>query len=205
MASDSRTTVIRLPEPRYRGDITLETALFKRRSIREYKHHVLTISELSQLLWAAQGINDKKNKYRTAPSAGALYPLEIYILNGNIKGMDKGIYKFRPISHDLIRTAMQAEMRKLSEAALYQEWMVNASMILVITADYQRTMKWYGQRGRQYVLMEAGHAAQNIHLQSVALDLGTVVIGAFDDDLVSGCLDLPENEEPLCIMPIGKF
>ena len=205
MSLEPTASVIKLPKPRYHSDTALETTLLKRRSIREYKNHVLTISDVSQLLWAAQGINDKKNKYRTTPSAGALYPLEIYVLNGNSEGIDKGIYKFRPFYHDLIQTGVQDVIRELSQAALYQEWMVNAAMILVITADYQRTTKWYGQRGRQYVLMEAGHAAQNIHLQCVALDLGTVVIGAFDDDLVSGCLDLPDNEDPLCIMPVGKY
>jgi SagB-type dehydrogenase family enzyme len=197
--------VIKLPKPRYKGGKMIEVAILERRSVRKYKKYKLKLAELGQLLWAAQGVSDKNKKFRTVPSAGALYPLQIYALIGDSEELDKGIYKYRSTNHEIIKTGREDVRKELSEAALYQDWISQAATVLLITADFDRTIKWYGERGRYYVLMEAGHTAQNIHLQAASLELGTVVIGAFDDDKVIGCLGLPENEEPLCIMPLGKY
>lgn len=197
--------VIKLPEPQFESKISIETALLKRRSVRDFKQYEMELHELGQFLWAAQGISDRSKKYRTAPSAGALYPLEIYALNGDVEDLDKGIFKYKPEKHEIVHYSNRDVRNELSQAALYQEWMKKASVVIIIAADFARTTKWYGDRGKHYVLVEVGHVAQNIHLQAVSLNLGAVVVGAFDDDRVVGSLDLPENEEPICIMPVGAY
>lgn len=195
--------VIQLPKPAYEGKISLEMAILKRRSLRDFKKYIMPLKELGQLLWAAQGVSDPKRNFRTTPSAGALYPLEIYALNGDIKDLERGLYKYQPESHTIIQHNTLDVRDELSQAALYQAWMKNASVVIIITADFTRTTKWYGERGKNYVLIEVGHVAQNIQLQAVSFNLGTVVVGAFEDDKVIGSLDLPENEEAICILPVG--
>jgi len=172
---------IKLPEPIYKSNISVEEALSKRRSIRTYSGENLTIEEVSQLLWAAQGITSPWGG-RTAPSAGALYPLELYLIVGDIEGIDKGVYKYRPEEHELEKVAEGDKRAELAEAAVRQEHVRDAAIDIVFTAVYARTTWKYGERGVRYVYMEAGHAAQNVYLQAVSLNLGTVVIGAFFDD-----------------------
>jgi len=192
-----------LPEPRYDSDISVEETLLKRRSVRNYTDEALTLQEVSQLLWAAQGITDPSGK-RTAPSAGALYPLEIYVVVGNVKDVARGVYKYEPQQHELVRVLDGEQRKALAEAALNQQSIAQGAIDIVITAIYERTTKKYSDRGIRYVHMEAGHAAQSVYLQAVAMNLGTVVIGAFYDDQVKEVLNLPENEEPLYIMPVGR-
>lgn len=184
-----------LPEPRYESDVSVEEALLKRRSIRSYSDEALSWNEISQILWAVQGITDPRG-FRTAPSAGALYPLEIYLV------MEEGVFHYNPEEHSLQKLQDGDFRRSLSDAALGQPWVANAPVDLVITGVFERTTKKYGQRGERYVYMEAGHAAQNVYLQCVSLGLGTVVVGAFYDEEVKRLLNL--TEEPLYIMPIGK-
>jgi SagB-type dehydrogenase family enzyme len=203
--SNREGRVIKLKEPYYESKFSLETALLKRRSVRDFKKYDMKLHELGQFLWAAQGISEQGKKYRTAPSAGALYPLEVYALNGDVTDLDKGLYKYRPEGHEIVQYSNQDVRNELSQAALYQAWMKNASVVLIIAADFARTTKWYGERGKNYVLIEVGHVAQNIHLQAVSFNLGTVVVGAFEDDRVIGSLDLPENQEAICIMPVGAY
>jgi len=194
---------IKLPQPRYRSSISVEQALLKRRSIREYKNEPLTLAEVSQLLWAAQGITDPEG-YRTAPSAGALYPLEVYVVIGNVKGIKAGVYKYKPYEHELIKIKDGDVRDELMKAAFRQIYILKAPIDIVFAAVYERTTSKYGKRGIRYVHMEVGHAAQNVYLQAVALNLGTVVIGAFWDKEVRKVLNMPDNEHPLCIMPVGK-
>lgn len=201
MAEDGVTII--LPEPKYDGDATLAEALLKRRSVREYSGQVLTLQELSQLLWAAQGITDARG-FRAAPSAGATYPLEVYAVVGDVKGVARGIYRYKPQEHRLLKVASGEWREALARAALDQQWVIQGAVNIVITAIYERTTGHYGKRGVRYVDMEAGHAAQNVCLQAVALKLGTVVVGAFDDRQVAGVLELPDNEIPLYIMPVGR-
>lgn len=192
-----------LPEPRPDSRTSVESALRRRRSVREFDQRSLTLSEVSQLLWAAQGVSNPEGK-RTAPSAGALYPLEVLVVAGKAGELSAGVYRYRPASHDLLLLAQGDKRAKLAAAALAQDWLADAPATIVLAAVYARTARKYGRRAERYVHMEAGHAAQNVHLQAVALDLGTVVVGAFDDAEVKRVLSLEAEEQPLYLMPVGR-
>lgn len=195
-------TVIELPQPQSGGTVAVEEALRARRSNRTFSPEPLSLAEVSQLLWAAQGI--KAGVFRTAPSAGALYPLEVYVAAGNVDGLPAGVYHYDPATHTM-REILQGDVRKsLSRAAHGQKWAGGGMITLVIAAVYERTTKKYGERGIRYVHMEAGHAAQNVYLQAHALGLGTVLVGAFRDSRVKKVLQLPDEQQPLAIMPVGK-
>ncbi len=195
--------LIALPEPRFESQVSLEETLLGRRSVREYADLPLSLEEVSQLLWAAQGITSDWGG-RTAPSAGALYPLEVYLVVGSVDNLGVGVYKYQPQEHVLIRMGDGDVRAELASAALRQSFVAEAAVDIVIGAVYERTTRKYSDRGVRYVHMEAGHAAQNIYLEAVALDLGTVTIGAFSDELVMDILDMPESEVPLYIMPVGR-
>ena len=194
---------IELPEPRYESKVSIEEALLSRRSIREYTGEPLTLQEVSQLLWAAQGITDPRG-FRTAPSAGALYPLELYVVVGDVENLAKGVYRYEPQEHELIKVLDGDQRLEVAKAALKQESVEKAAIDIVVTAVYERTTVKYGDRGIRYVHMEVGHAAQNLCLQATAMNLGTVTVGAFYDEQVKEVLNLPENEHPLYIIPVGK-
>ena len=186
----------------YASKVSVEEALASRRSIRSYKDEALTITELSQLLWAAQGITSDWGG-RTAPSAGAKYPLEVFAVVAKVKELEPGIYQYDPGDHSLI-TRKKGDLRKnLAEAALDQSSITDAAVDLVVTGVYERTREKYGERAERYVHIEVGHACQNVYLQAETLKLGTVMIGAFFDDKVAALLELKE-EEPLAIMPVGR-
>lgn len=194
---------IALPTPRYTSTTSVEEAMLKRRSVRDYRRAPLTLAEVSQLLWAAQGITDERG-FRTAPSAGATYPLEVYLLVGQVEGLAPGVYRYVP--QDLALTLVVEGDRRaaLADASLSQAWVRDGAISLVFTAIYERTTDYYGYRGTMYVHMEVGHASQNVYLQAVALGLGTVAVGAFDEGKVKQVLALPERERPLYIMPVGR-
>lgn len=195
-------TLIELPEPEWQGDVAVETALRNRRSVRTFGPEPLTLTEVSQLLWAAQGI--RVADFRTAPSAGALYPLEVHVAAGNVEGLDAGVYRYVPSAHGLSEVVRGDVRGSLAGAAWWQSWVREGAIALVISAVYERTTKKYGERGIRYVQMEAGHAAQNVYLQAQALGLGTVMVGAFRDNRVKKVLRLRDDEQPLGIMPVGK-
>lgn len=188
--------IITLPPPDTKGKIPLETTILKRRSIRSFTDQVLNLEQIGQLLWSAQGITDKRG-YRAAPSAGALYPLEIYVAKGD------GLFHYIPEGHKLRKLSDKDLRRPLQSAALFQSWVGEAAVDIIICAVYERVTSRYGKRGSRYTDIEVGHTAQNIHLQAVALGLGSVPIGAFSDDGVAKVLSLPEDEVPLYIIPIG--
>jgi SagB-type dehydrogenase family enzyme len=193
----------KLPDPKTRSDISLEDCLVKRRSVREYRNDPLSLEDISQLLWAAQGVTAHWGA-RTTPSAGALYPLEVVVVVGNVRDLPAGAYRYDPKDHEIVGIALGDLRSQLAGAALGQSSVRNAAIEVVFTAVYQRTTRKYGDRGIQYVHMEVGHAAQNVCLQATALGLGTVPIGAFDDDQVSLLLNLPKDERPLYLIPVGK-
>ena len=195
--------IVALPEVRLTGNVSLEETLLNRRSVRQYTGEALTLEEVSQLLWSAQGITAEWGG-RTAPSAGALYPLEVYLVAGNVESLTPGIYKYINDGHELVKVRDEDVREELANAALGQTPVRDGAIDIVISAIYERTMKKYGDRGVRYVHMEAGHAAQNIYLQATALDLGTVTIGAFVDELVKEVLSMPEDEAPLYIIPVGR-
>jgi SagB-type dehydrogenase family enzyme len=186
-----------LPPPRLDGSTSLEQALAQRRSVREFGDAPLTTEQIGQLLWATQGITSDEG-FRTAPSAGALYPLEIYLATA------EGLFHYEPQGHRLRVTARDDVRQNLYEAALRQDPVRRAPAIFVITAVVERTARKYGEeRSPRYVQLEAGHAAQNLLLEAVSLDLGAVPIGAFDDEQVQNTLGLPAGHEPLYVIPVG--
>lgn len=195
---------ISLPPPRLKSDVSVEEALLYRRSHRSFAPSPLSLQEVAQLLWAAQGVTDKASGFRTAPSAGALYPLEVYFVAGQVEGLLPGVYRYLPEEHALCEVLQGDRREELFRVALLQRWVKEAPGVLVFTAIYERTTRKYGERGIRYVHMEAGHAAQNVYLQAEALGLGTVVVGAFEDSGVQKVLGLPGNERPLYLMPVGK-
>lgn len=190
-------STVALPTPRTQGPLSVEETMLKRRSMREFKDTPLTLAELGQLLWAAQGITHPAG-LRTAPSAGALYPLEVYAVTR------EATYRYDPAAHQLIVHARGDLRRPLYTVALMQDSILQAPVTIVITAVYARTAKKYGEeRTPRYVALEVGHAAQNVLLQAVALDLGAVPIGAFLDDQVQQVLALPRDHQPLYLIPVG--
>jgi SagB-type dehydrogenase family enzyme len=196
---------VRLPPPETVGSMSVEEAISRRRSIRNYGDEPLTVQHLSQLLWSAQGVTDPAQGLRAAPSAGATYPLEVYVVVGldGVEGLEPGVYHYNPHQHCLT-PILQGDLRgKLSNAALNQRWVAEAPVNLVIAAVYERTTARYGDRGVRYVHMEAGHVAENIYLQATALKLGVVAVGAFNDEAVQSLLNLPSNHKPLYIIPVG--
>lgn len=185
-----------LPAPDTTGSVALETAISDRRSVRAYSDKRLNLKQISQLLWAAQGITDKRG-YRAAPSAGALYPLELYIT------YEDGLYHYIPAGHKLKKLSDNDLRQKLQTASFFQSSVGNAAIDIIICAAYERVTSKYGERGLRYTDIEVGHAAQNIHLEAVALGLASVPIGAFNDGEVAKALSLPEDEIPLYIIPVG--
>lgn len=200
--TDAADHVVSLPKPTSAGSISIEETLARRQSVRSFANATLTLQDIGQLLWAAQGIT-RADGLRTAPSAGALYPLEIYLVAGRIATLPAGIYRYTPQRHQLLRTALGDRRTELASAALHQTWIADAPAVLVIAAVFPRTAVKYGERAERYVHIEAGHAAENVCLQAVALGLVTTVVGAFSDATVKRLLQADE-EEPLLLLPVGK-
>lgn len=197
---------IQLPPPSQEGGLSLEATIARRRSVRHFSSVAIYQSQLSQLLWAAQGISDSRSKLRTVPSAGAGYPLEVFVVCGLncVEDLAEGIYHYDVNSHSLTRHYEDDVRSELAGAALNQAFINQAPVDIVICAVYERTAMRYGDRGERYVHMEVGHVGQNIYLQATALGLGTVAIGAFNDEQVISVLRLDEPLKPLYIMPVGK-
>jgi len=197
------SNILKLPKPRTKGLVSVEEAIAVRRSVREFSPTPISLEDLSQLLWAAQGVTEPESGGRSAPSAGATYPLEIFVFvrQGGVKEVEAGVYRYRPLDHSLIKVASEDRVRALMEAALYQEFICEAAVNIVIAARYERTTARYGGRGVRYVHIEVGHVGQNIGLEAVSLGLGSVMVGAFNDGLVKKLID--EAAEPVYIIPIG--
>ncbi len=188
---------LELPKPVREGRMLLEEAIARRRSVREFRREALTVQELSQLLWAAQGITHREG-LRAAPSAGALYPLELYVATPD------GFFHYEPQPHRLRRRAGGDLRPAICRAALEQDAIREAPAVFVIAAVYERTAGKYGEgRSPRYVHIEVGHAAQNLLLEAVALGLGGVPIGAFYDTELHQALSLPREERPLYLIPVG--
>jgi SagB-type dehydrogenase family enzyme len=195
--------IVQLHEPFKSSPISIEGALRKRRSVREYRNVPLGLHDLGQLLWAGQGVTDEETGYRTAPSAGALYPLELHVVATDIHGVIPGVYKYRPSTHELVQVSVGQAVMGLYKAALEQPMIKEAAAVIAISAVYDKMYIKYGTRSGRYLYFEAGCAAENIALQAIPLGLGVVNIGAFDDEEVKKVLALQEKEFPLCLIPIG--
>lgn len=185
-----------------KGNVSIEEAIERRRSRREYSDEPLSLNEISQLCWAGQGITEERDNFRAAPSAGALYPIEVFVVSGN-SDLEPGVYQYSPSQHRLNRIKQGDIREELARAAVGQKEVNAAPIDIVVTGVIHRTAKKYGSRAERYVHLEAGHVAQNIYLQCESLDLATVSIGAFSDGDVRSLLSINEEYTPLYIMPIG--
>jgi SagB-type dehydrogenase family enzyme len=194
---------VALPPPRRDSDYPLERALAERRSVREFDAAALGLTDLGQLAWAAQGERGPGG-HRTAPSAGALYPLELFVAVGNIEGLAPGIYRYEPSAHRLAPVAEGDRRSQLADAALGQRWLAQAPAVFIIAGVERRIRAKYGERGERFMHIEAGHAAQNLLLQAVALGLGSTPVGAFSDAQLRSAAALPREAEPLYLLPVGK-
>jgi SagB-type dehydrogenase family enzyme len=189
---------IALPSPRMDGAVSLEAAIAARRSVRSYASTDLTLEEIGQILWAAQGITGDKDHKRAAPSAGGCCPLELYVCRSD------GVWHYRPLNHRLVRHLAEDVRTPLAKAAWSQMLIARAPVVFAISAEFARTVSRYGERGRErYVPMDTGHAGQNLLLQAVALGLVSVPVGAFDDGAIARVLNLPSEQEPLYLLPVG--
>lgn len=197
--------MITLPQPAFKGGMSLEEALHARRTVRSFAPTPLSVSQLSQLLWATYGLTDPRVEMRTAPSAGALYPLECYLAVGDegVEGLEGGVYQYLSSPHALEVLTLGDKRRVIARASLGQMWMAEAPLMVIITAEFKRITGRYRERGVRYAHMEVGHAGENLFLQGVALGLGAGIVGAFDDDGVTDAVGLPPRHEPLLICPIG--
>ncbi len=196
---------IRLPPPAYDGKISVERAIKERRTTRDFRPDPLNAAKLSQLLWAAQGITDEHRGFRAAPSGGALYPLDVFVVvgEGGVEGLISGVYCYHPLSHTIELVREGDRRQDVAHAALGQTWIVKAPIVFVITAEYERITQKYGDRGVRYAAIEVGHVGENIFLQAGALGLGAGVVGAFRDESVAEAIGAPREYKPLIIMPVG--
>jgi len=196
---------IKLPSPNPQGKTSVEAAISKRRSVRRFRAQPLSLAQLSQLLWSAQGITGSGGR-RAVPSAGATYPLEIFVVVGahGIENLAAGLYHYQVDNHSLSLHLSGDLRQKLADAALGQSLIANCPVVIVVCALHPRTAYRYGRRGERYIHMEVGHVGQNLSLQAVALGLATVMIGAFEDEEVSKALKIEEQIKPLYIIPVGE-
>ena len=192
---------INFQEPRDGGDVSLERCIGQRWSVRSFGARGLTTEELGHLLWAAQGITAPDGR-RAVPSAGAVYPLELYAVIGQVSAVTPGVYRYLPASHEMVLVAPGFQREKLGEATRGQDWMATEAAIMCIASVFARTTAKYDARGRGYVYMEAGHFARNLMLQAVALGLGATMVGAFDNEAVARLLQLRADQTPLCLLPV---
>lgn len=207
----------KLSAPLLKGKMSLEETIKNRRSRREYEAGKLTEKQLSQLLWSAYGITENKTfenrngekiviGFHSVPSAGATFPMDIYAVIGEdcVEGMKAGVYHYVPAGHKL-DPVKDGDVRAELQKACWGQRMVNAAQVsIIITAEYERVTGRYKDRGIRFAIMESGCIAQNIHLQCEALNLSTVIIGAFGDDKeLQKAVGLPEKHEPLIVMPVG--
>jgi SagB-type dehydrogenase family enzyme len=194
-----------LPQPAYDGDFSVERAIKERRTVRAFGADSLSIAQLSQLLWAAQGITDARRGLRAAPSAGALYPLDVFVVvgKGGVEALASGVYRYRPANHSLEVVITGDRRKDVAHAALTQMWIATAPVIFVITAQYERITSKYGERGVRYAQIEVGHVGENIFLQAEALRLVAGIVGAFRDAPLAAAIGAPKDYEPLIIIPVG--
>jgi SagB-type dehydrogenase family enzyme len=196
-----------LPQAEISSNMSVDQAIQNRRSVRSFSATTLTLNDVSQLLWAAQGITDSERNFRATPSAGHVFPMEVYLVSGNgsVQELEAGIYHYNPFNNTLEKIVKGDQRYNLSKAAHQQKWVNDAPISLVVTGNYQKMQDKYpeGNISTRFVDMEAGHIGENIYLEAVSRGLGTVAIGSFYDDQMINLLKLPSNETPLYIYPVG--
>lgn len=192
-----KTETMELPEPSIKSKLSLEETIYNRRSVREFSAEKLSLEDISQVLWAAQGITDSSTGFRSSPSAGALYPLELFFIT------EEGLYHYIPEGHKAEKLASEDKRAALAKACVSQDFIEQAPLSIVITAVFERTEQKYGERGKRYVYLEAGHACQNILLQATSLGLGAVPVGAFYDEELIKVLGITKDHFPIYVIPLG--
>ncbi len=204
-AFSSGKDLVGLPEVKKKGGLSVEEAIHSRRTCRNFTDRPLSLDALAQLLWSGQGITDRNGFLRTVPSAGALYPLDLYVVVGTrgVEGLAAGVYRYVPASHQMEKITSGDLRNDVAAASLGQSWMARAPVSFIITAEYKRSAIKYGSRAERYCAMEVGHAGQNIFLQAEALGLAAGIVGAFDDDRLVQVLNIPRSHRPLAVMPVG--
>jgi SagB-type dehydrogenase family enzyme len=196
--------LVKLPPPSHKGAVSVAEALKARRTVRQFASRPLALAQVGQILWAADGLSDPGG-LRTAPSAGATYPLELYLVVGEqgVTNLAPGVYRYLVAGHSLMPTVPGDQRAPVARASLHQSWMAQAPVLVVIAADYRRCTARYGDRGVMYTHMESGHVGQNVFLMAEALGLGAGIVGAFEDRGLSQVLQLPPGQVPLLVMPVG--
>jgi SagB-type dehydrogenase family enzyme len=200
-----RAPIVKLPKPDP-GGMTVKKAIGARRSVRAFASKPITLKILSQLCLSANGLTHslRSRTMRAAPSAGAMYPIELYAYVQNVTGLDKGFYHFRPKDSSLERVTAEDIGPAIHEASLEQESIGVSPLILILTARFDRSTSKYADRGYRYVYIDAGAMCENIYLQATSLGLGTVAAGAFNDDAVNKVVGVDgKSEAVLLIMPVG--
>jgi SagB-type dehydrogenase family enzyme len=200
-----KEATMKLRPPKTDGTVSVEWAIKQRRTIRSFTPETLNLNQFSQLLWSSQGITGNDGFKRAAPSAGALYPMDVYAVVGrsSVEQIEAGVYHYEPNGHALSNITMEDVRERVAKASLSQMWMARAPLNIVITAEYSRITAKYKERGIRYAMIEAGHIAQNLFLQAEALRLKAAIVGAFHDNELIDILKIPRSHEPLLIMPIG--
>lgn len=200
-----KESLMKLPPPDTEGRVTVERAIEGRRTVRSFSSRPLSQAQLAQLLWAAQGITGPRGYLRSAPSAGALYPLDLYAVTGDagVPELEAGVYHYNPSQHSISLVTGGDLRTAIAKASLSQMWLAEPALILVITAEYERITVKYGRRGMRYAMIEAGHIGQNIFLQAVATGLAAGIVGAFRDEEVIEVMKVPTSRQPLLVMPVG--
>lgn len=189
-----------LPKPNTSSP--LAELILRRKSIRKYSETPITLEQLSTLLWATYGVVNSKR--RSVPSAGATYPLEVYVFVKRVEGIEPGVYKYEEEENKLVQVKRGDYSKELAKACLNQRWVREAPVNLVLVALYERTTGWYGERGFRYIFMEAGHAGQNVYLVATEMGLGTVAVGAFNDNEIRELIGLGNEYMVLYVFPVGK-
>ena len=201
---EANAQAVDLPRVERGTDGSFADLMYERRSVRRYASGELDMEQISQILFAAQGVTRQK-RFRTVPSAGALYPLEVYLVAGKVQGLEAGVYKYEPHGHRLLPVSLGDKRRELAQESYSQMWIAQAQAVLVVCAVYERVTGKYGSRGERYVHIEAGCAAQNVSLAGYSLGLGSTVVGAFSDRGVQKVIGAQNKEEPLIVMPVGRL
>lgn len=202
---DKQEAVMKLPQPKTEGTVSVEQAIKQRRTVRAFLQQALDLNQLSQLLWAAHGITENNGFKRAAPSAGALYPMDVYVVVGqnSVMQIEAGVYHYEPRGHFLSLIAKSDLRDVIVRASLSQAWIAKAPISFIITAEYKRVTVKYGKRGVRYAMIEAGHMGQNLFLQAGAMGFKAGIVGAFHDKELIDVMNIPLSHEPLLIMPVG--
>jgi SagB-type dehydrogenase family enzyme len=196
-------TSIKLPEVRRQGAMSLEAALWARRSTRALARDSIALADLGQLLWAAQGVN-RPDSHRTAPSAMAAYPLELYVLVARVRDLPAGIYHYKPAGHEIEPIATGDRLPEFVTTAAHAAWIADAAAVVVFAGAFDRATGRFRDRAERFIAIEAGAAAQNLYLQAAALGLGTTFAASAQDSAVAQIVGLPPGQRPMGIMPVGR-